>query len=230
LSRDPIEERGGVNITAFFSNDLNNGVDILGLLCGSFEIQRKDVANEIGFEVRYLKDNAKCKCTGRVVIIQARKTSGYGTAIDADPGNKPNGTREPYRQVNKKTKGGVTPIPDFGDWTDGTRSPYRKSTDDVESFSDAPNYGDNDRVWYMEVCAFCRIGPPGRTTDRLLGCATFEFHASGPTPANPQGTRDVIVNGKAAGSAAVAVNCSKQGDVYLDAAENWRDDGGSESK
>jgi Protein of unknown function (DUF2778)/L,D-transpeptidase catalytic domain len=98
ISRDPIEEQGGVNLYGFVANDALNWVDFLGLeVTGYYDISSKQlVLTDKG-------KGTKCVCSG---------TSGTGTVKDADTsdsGPVPPGTYYIYLQPNIKNENGFPP-------------------------------------------------------------------------------------------------------------------------
>jgi hypothetical protein len=67
LSRDPIEERGGVNLYGVVGNNLINGVDLYGLGTWSFEVHDNGTVY-MHVEVTYDMDAKERKCCQEAVI------------------------------------------------------------------------------------------------------------------------------------------------------------------
>ena len=167
ISRDPIGERGGANISAFLANDSVNEIDPLGLACGKFKIlseythPSKAIGETrtgliIGFELRYDPGNPDqcCKC-GTIVLVQAIKSKRWSVPqFDAS---------DAQRRDNIHQKG-TAPFPPYNPpGIEDPRLGYSKY-----SYVDSPESG----KWYLEACAICRQqGKP----DAVVGCVAFTF-------------------------------------------------------
>ena len=161
-SRDPIGERGGLDLYGFVRNDTVNRLDIFGR-AGTFTVKEdtiEDGANPIyksdliigmipgtikGFTVEYKADPSEtCE---KIKLVQVISFSG-------DEYQKP--------KLDSKRKGKVG-------YVEGGGYPFGET-----GYFDAPgarNEGENI-TFYLEACAFCCYGTPKM---RVLGCVRFNF-------------------------------------------------------
>jgi len=158
-SRDPIGERGGVNLYGFVGNDGVDRLDILGK-SGYFEVKKTFVngngpvnfgalghVEAWGFEVTFTADPSETCTDDNIKLIQVVSYSGQQSSkafVDV-PGSK----------INKDPK-----------YVGGDPGP--------RNYEDAPGGNDTslDITYYFEVCAYCCWSSPN---ERCLGCARFNF-------------------------------------------------------
>jgi hypothetical protein len=205
LNRDPIGERGGINLYGCVGNNSVNRFDPIGLCCGTFIIRAKPhlrVPDEQfkesggkdyldGFGVQYTPCSP-CACPkDKIKLVQAIMSdggTGAGPQMDAD---------RDQRQANRA--GLEISLP-----------PYVKAGD--LSYNDAPN---NPRKWWgettftIEVCAVCNDGK-----DTVLGCATFTFGDVKRKPDVPGGKARPKGDG-------VEIGCSDPGELWNAAVKHW---------
>ena len=215
LSRDPIQERGGLNLYNFVGNNALNMFDPVGLCCGSFilrevqgvqvpETQFKGAGGKDtldGYEVEY-KPCDPCPCPkADIVIVQAVEmvtgawARNNAPAMDSDAKQRRNNINGTKTFWPAYTDGGLS----------GNHGPF--------SFIDAPN--DPGKLWgsttfKFEVCAVCRQN--GKET--ILGCFTYTFDDV---------TRKFSVKGakQVNGGGGVEVDCSDPGKLWHKAVQSW---------
>ena len=206
LSRDPIEEAGGVNLHCMIRNDALNNIDLIGLApkppyvpistlnptIGTFSVTtvQGQQSGFMGFKVVYsmtLAELTTCPCKSKeIVLVQAIGKSGIfggNAASHFDDGAVgPNST--PDRDAFYPSR----PPP----YLAGLNSTGYGKLD----FWDAPG-GSTGKVpanfdWLLEVCAICRL----KNGDTILGCVTFDFNQNArtlnvkaPVKATPPGKR-----------------------------------------
>jgi RHS repeat-associated protein len=160
LNRDPIEERGGLNLYAQVLNDPISYVDILGLgewKVTPYQLDLSDpnvsvrATDQNGFHVTYVPSPGECK-GGRIVIYQV--VSSLGIA------GKP-----PHVDCNGVPGQGCKLPPQI-----------RPRGDDPNSYQDSPGDANSIGVtkWQLTAVAVCR----GGCRDALLSTYYFEFENS----------------------------------------------------
>jgi len=213
VSRDPIGERGGVNLYEFVNNNSLSWFDSFGLCCGSFVIREKphikvpdsqlgaSGGKEYldGFQVQYTPCDP-CSCPAdKIRLVQAIKSNG-GTGAGPQFDSSPD-------QRRGNISGGDTSLPSYTDW--GMSGDYGPL-----SYIDAPNnprklYGET--TFSIEVCAVCKNGK-----DQVLGCTTFTFGDVKRKPVVPGGTARPNGDG-------VQTGCQDPGSLWNDALKQWNE-------
>ena len=182
ISRDPIEEQGGLNLYGFCGNDPINKVDYLGMkpkeitpegkyrieIIKNFRVRdyltdRKrfdfgDPETLDGFQVQYIPAET-CQCRyDEIRLVQVVKTRGFFSPSKFDIFYA-----DKWNDKNETTPGGV-PVPGYvqGGGLGGTLG--------LLSYRDIPMTTDelNFRLSDFETCALCDDGTN-------LGCFTFSF-------------------------------------------------------
>lgn len=225
LSRDPIGEKGGANLSAFGRNDMLNAIDPRGLEIknydyiefnppsGTFEVKLMSgisVGDRSldGFQLRYHRsEDPPCPCPKKkkLIMVQAIDGPAYSTMFD---------TTDKVRAEHWKAGGDGLPIPEM---------PNPKGYNEPESVTDAPWFSteNNGGTWKIEVCAICRLNFKGVVTDMNLGCIRFDFKRDG------KGCESLDVTG---GSPGASVAAKSPTSLWKDAFEAWKKDGGSGKK
>ena len=225
FSRDPIGEKGGLNLYGFVTNDPMSLFDSYGLCCGIFVItQAKDLpvppeqlkgssGKEFldGFKVSFAGCEA-CACPqDKIRLVQAVKSDGLtGEAPKFD------GSRDP------RAVGAGIDYPPYG----GVHGPEWPL-----SYLDAPNNG--RKVWgettfTMDVCAVCKKN----SGDTILGCTSFTFgdvsrriKVPNGKPLTPEDLAGFGATGETGtvGNYGFIVGCSDSpGSVFTEAEKRWR--------
>jgi RHS repeat-associated protein len=175
-SRDPIEERGGLNLYGFVGSDGVNWIDILGK-CGNFYLRYDTVQVMFKFDKTIAKKDLKASgyvltyepceehCCDNIKLVQVIGASGGGR------------TFSPHIDVGKDS---TTPV-----YTDsGGLSLDNYDSSSSYGFVDAPYDSDladkevsgitkpvEDTKFHLEVCALCVKDGEYST----LGCTRFDF-------------------------------------------------------
>jgi RHS repeat-associated protein len=193
VSRDPIGEKGGINLYGMVGNDAVNRVDVLGLkrlpviLSGGFAKKVMHLEGTgtsalgivaysgDGYWVKYYNWEDACP-SGSVRLVQAlhqRGIQGGDPFMDALPAQD---------NANATTSGGI-PYP-----------AYRGNANPNDPVTDAPG-GNGGAFGHLvsnvEICALCTCSITG--TEAILGCTTFTWSTktkiisnwSGPSPKPP---------------------------------------------
>jgi RHS repeat-associated protein len=183
LSRDPIGERGGLNLFKPAGNNFIASSDYLGLAEGTFEVHDQNVTDARGkaipgipgqgFSVTYTPDD-KCKCKDpkRIILIQAISRGGHGGEnVNMD-------TSALQRKIQKDAIEAGSPSSFPGAYTG--HSEHGDGNPGTETIHDAPFYAPDGTtpakaLWYLEVCAVCIDDSQGGSPPEILGCTKFEF-------------------------------------------------------
>jgi hypothetical protein len=213
LNRDPVCERGGVNLYGFSANNPVAFIDALGLAytimnldpTGWWGVTLADVdvgaATFKGFHARYLpsdgqNDHPPCPCKRKedIFLVQAIDDAvHHPTQFDVygyAPGGLP-----PHTPTD--------PIPGYW-WTHAP--PLGPLT-----IVDAPNTSGASGWWHIEDCAVCRTRSGADTADQVLGCVKLVFHRTSDT------TAELTVEG----GHNPFVNAQAPGQLWKDALANW---------
>ncbi|HWY78550.1 MAG TPA: RHS repeat-associated core domain-containing protein [Verrucomicrobiae bacterium] len=218
LSRDPIGEKGGLNLYGFVANNPISVVDKLGLQgyqlvslppTGLWLVTLEDVTFDSdgstftlkGFRSRYIPSDGKqgrpdCPCKKQSIFI-AQVVNGplYPVMFDVAPSPQA-GWLPPHKPDD--------PIPGY----------YFKR-DYYLTLTDAPHYGDfkgKEGTWEFEDCAICRTHADANSTlDQVLGCVKFTFHRTGETTAEIS-TRSIR-------------DAEAPGTLWRKAVDNWKSSG-----
>lgn len=171
LSRDPIGERGGLNLYAMLHNCPVLYYDFLGTAEGSFEVGSARVSKskhgpkgKIGYKVTYTPaDECSCAPPDQIILVQAISFE------DFNKGWSPHMDRDPTQYKEQKAKGGQ-PLPKYpGRSGHNAGQPWITDSPGVDDLTD-------DNLYILEVCALCRhTDSTGKVTDRNLGCIKFNF-------------------------------------------------------
>jgi RHS repeat-associated protein len=175
VNRDPIGERGGLNLYVMVGNDAVGEYDLLGMLCGTWEITKANVVgwgrsamgsvhyDGPGYSLEYLGKGC-CKRDKRrgASLVQSLRTDNIPAFMDAtsDQG------------ASNRRSGGVDPLPEYGGGFDTSNNPML----------DSPGgYGGpfGAIIYYVEVCAICDNTCRGKGGRQVLGCTHFEWSTKG---------------------------------------------------
>jgi RHS repeat-associated protein len=168
LNRDPLNERGGLNLYCIVGNSPLGVLDSWGLGKWSVKLKQIDMnkpgigttqgasADENGFEVQYIPDDNECPCGAQIVLYQIVSSSGPG---GQSPHPDVTGAAE-TRHAN--TPGGIN-IP-----------PMTPRGDSAHSYEDSPGGGSVSGFQFTAV-AVCRANVGGVTYEKVLGTYYFEF-------------------------------------------------------
>jgi hypothetical protein len=182
LSRDPIEEEGGVNLYGFVYNDSINIIDLHGREPLKFN------GHNGGFRVNPTTvDDAINPALGDNIRNIPFQVAGYDADYFPDPGED----CENIKLIQVISYAGVGD--NYGPELDNDGKDKKKSPGYIESggassqsghpggIFDAPMndnvIGRNNRplgkgTYYLEICAVCC---PDTNTERILGCVRFDF-------------------------------------------------------
>ncbi|MDA7916435.1 RHS repeat-associated core domain-containing protein [Verrucomicrobia bacterium] len=168
LSRDMIDERGGMNLYGFINNDLINIVDLLGLCkCGYFEFRTLEVDERPAFEVVFKPDctGTKCECKKKdirmVQVVKFYGGIGNGNNHDARfeakyDDNLMKGGGYKQNEKSKNAGKGAIPYPGYQQGQGSGGAGARLGGHGLLSYYDSPNVKDGGGTWSFETCAVCK--------------------------------------------------------------------------
>ena len=220
LNRDPIEERGGLDIYGFVKENPLSFVDLTGLAYSYSEAAPTGVwaikytpnlgdFQMMGFTTKYSPISVAkgCQCAQKDMFIGQAAHDAKGDPIGFDTVPLPK--EFPHKADD--------PIP-------GYLSPYVPPVLGVLSIDDAPHWSNEymSGTWEFEDCAVCRSTSKDSTSDQVIGCIKFTFKRD----SNKGGTIYVTVNGKTTKlDQAMLVQAEKPGKLWQDAYKYWRSTG-----
>jgi hypothetical protein len=221
FSRDPIGERGGLNLYGLVKNNPVSATDSLGL--ADYHIQDLDptglwmlrladvnVYDDTfkGFHSRYLPSDGKigqppCPCKKEnIFLVQAVEDPlGHPDHFDVDP-------LAPH--------GPGVPIPGYyTGWNSPVGDPL--TIVDAPNFPRSPNWSGS---WRFEDCAVCRTRPNANSVDdQVLGCVKFVFHRT------DQNTAELSVESGGSlltGHKLYILEAERPGRLWNKALQNWQ--------
>jgi len=174
-SRDPMDEKGGINLYDYVCNDPIDLNDPLGL-CGVFLVRPATVNTDVqtnplsgnvvggpGYEVRFYDQG--CCPNGHIKLVQALVSWLTPLRIDGKP--VPGGLPDSSSQSSQASK--------------------------AKSFIDSPGMGSFPDIYTVEVCAVCQDASGHECP---ISCVTFKFEqptgellsGSGPSEGQPPGS------------------------------------------
>ena len=226
-SRDPITERGGVNLYGFVGNDGITQWDLVGLtdaqeVEGGFHVKRgvkfegayagltAGSSDEfIGYEIWFEGDDGCCE-NGTIKVIQAIQYN-YPGPFNSD--SVIDTTAELQRENERQPVGQPIPIPSQID-SDAVWGKFTAKG----GYKDAPGWGSRS-AFFVEVCAVCR--DKETREDEFLGCITFEYKAKKKKEglmSNLKGYGEA----KTSGSVRILRGASTPSEVFSEAIEWWQ--------